>query len=206
MKRKIIIIAIIVIAVIVVLAVAAYIWIMNPFNIGISPLATSNMPLETGRRLEIAFSYNKQRMVASSQYAFWIEGMDGNYIDTLYVTQWTARGGYSYRPLSIPLWVSAAQPTGISSAEMDAISGATPRNGDYFAYWDFTDRNGDPVTGAQFRYFIEGTMNNNDDVLYTGVITIGSEKWEEIPIPVYSLNDSVYKDMLSNVRVTFHPD
>jgi hypothetical protein len=73
----------------------------------------------------------------------------------------------------------------MGSAEIDAISGATPRNGDYFVYWDFTDRNGNPVAGEQFRFFIEGTMNNHDDVLYTGIITVGDEVWEDIPIPVY---------------------
>ena len=202
MKKKIIIIAI---AVVILFAGGVYIWITNPFNVGIDPLVTSTRQADTGRQLEISFSYSKQRMVASSQFAFWIEDMDGNYIDTIYVTRWTARGGYSYRPLSIPQWVSAAQPTGMSSEEIDAVSGATPRSGDYFVYWDFTDRNGNAVDGTQFRYFIEGTMNNNDDVMYTGIINVGEETWEDIPIPAYSLQDSVYKDMISNVRVTFHP-
>jgi len=204
LKKKTIIIAIIAGAIIVLFA-AGYIWIMNPFNVGIDPLMTSSRQADAGRQLEISFSYSKQRMVASSQFAFWIEDMDGNYIDTLYVTQWTARGGYSYRPLSIPIWVSAAHPSNISASEMDAISGATPRSGSYFAYWDFTDRNGNTVTATQLRYFIEGTMNNNDDVLYTGIITVGEEAWTETPTPVYSLQDSVYKDMISNVQVTYYP-
>ena len=205
LKKKLIIVAIVVGAVLIVLAVAAYIWVMNPFNVGIDPLVTSSLPADAGRRLEISFSYRKQRLIASSQFAFWIEDMDGNYIDTLYVTQWTARGGYSYRPLSLPIWVSAAQPSGIGISEMDAISGATPRSGSYFVYWDFTDRNGDVVTATQLRYFIEGTMNNNDDVLYTGIITVDGGGWTQDPTPEYSLQDSVYKDMISDVRVTFHP-
>jgi len=205
LKKKTKIIAIVVIAVIVLLAAVAYIWIMNPFNVGIDPLVTQNRQMDSGKRLEISFSYSKQRMVASSQFAFWIEDMDGNYIDTLYVTQWTARGGYSFRPLSLPLWVSVAQPTGISASEMDAISGATPRSGSYLVYWNFTDRDGNPASGTQFRYFIEATMNNHDDVIYTGVITVGGQSWEQTPTPEYSLQDSEYKDMISNVRVTFFP-
>ena len=203
MKKKIIIIVIA--GVLVVLAATMYIMIMNPFKIGIDPLVTSNGRIDTGRRLEISFTYNKQRLVASSQFAFWIEDMDGNYIDTLYITQWTAKGGYSYRPLSLPRWVSVARPSGMSSAEIDAISGATPGNGTFFAYWNFTDSNGNPVMGKEFRYVIEGTMNNNDDVLYTGIITAGESVWEETPMPVYSLPDSGYKNMISNVLVTYHP-
>jgi len=204
-KKKLIIIAIIAGAVIVVLAAAGYIWVMNPFNVGIDPLVTSSRPADAGRLLEISFSYSKQRLIASSQFAFWIEDMDGNYIDTLYVTQWTARGGYSYRPLSLPIWVSAAQPSGIGTVEMDAISGATPRSGSYYIYWDFTDRNGNMVTDTELRFFIEGTMNFNDDVMYTGVITVGDEGWTQTPAPEFSLQDSVYKDMVTDVRVTFHP-
>ena len=207
MKKKVLIIILIVAVVLVALFAFAYIRVMNPFNVGIDPLTRQNeqAETETGKRLEISFSYSKQRLVASSQYAFWIEDMDGNYIDTIYVTQWTAQGGFSYRPLSIPQWVSVANPANMSSTEIDAISGATPFSGDYKITWDFTDRNGNPVTGTQLRYFIEGTMNNNDDVIFSGIIELGSEKWEETPTPIFSFPDSEYKNMLTNVSVAFFP-
>jgi hypothetical protein len=94
----------------------------------------------------------------------------------------------------------------MSSSEIDVIAGATPRPGDYLAVWDFTDRNGNMVTGTEFRYFIEATMNNDDDVLYTGVITIGEEAWEYSPMPEYTVPDSDYKAMITNVRVAFYPN
>ena len=202
MKKKILII---VSAVIVAFVVFAYIWVMNPFNIGIGPLTTQTGQPDAGRRLEISFTYSKQRMIASSQYAFWIEDMDGNYIDTVYVTQWTAQGGFSYRPLSIPLWVSVAEPSAMSSAEIDAISGATPRSGDYLMVWDFTDRNGNAVTETELRFFIEGTMNNEDCVVFSGTITAANKMQVVVPQPVFSFPDSEYKDMLTNVMVTFFP-
>jgi len=185
---------------------AMYYMIMNPFNVGITPLTPAGKHTDTGKRLELSFNYKKQRMVASSQYAFWIEDMNGNYIDTLYVTKWTAAGGYSYRPLTIPKWVSAAKPADMSETEIDAVSGATPRNGAYTVSWDFTDRNGDPVTGTEFRFYFEGTQNNEDSVLYTGIFNINSGAWTIIPDAVYSQPDSEYKGMLSNVRVAFHPN
>ena len=205
MKKKVKITLIIVAVALVALFAGAYIMIMNPFNIGIDPLRKSNGEQESGKRLEITFTYSKQRMIASSQYAFWIEDMDGNYIDTIYVTQWTAQGGFSYRPFSIPQWVSVANPAEMNQAEIDAISGATPFSGEYAVSWDFTDRNGNPVTGTQLRYFIEGTMNNEDDVLFSGIITIGDEKWEETPTPVFSIPNSEYKNMLTDVKVAFFP-
>ena len=205
MKKRTKIILICIASVVVVFLSFAYVMIMNPFNINIEPLIPANRQGEAGKRIEVSFTYKKQRIVASSQYAFWIEDMDGNYIDTVYVTQWTADGGFSYRPHSIPQWVSAAQPSGMNSAEIDAISGATPRNGDYTVSWDFTNRNGSPVTGTEFKYFFEGTMNNEDNVMYTGIIKIGPEPWTETPVPEYTLQDSEYKEMLSNVRLAFFP-
>ena len=205
MKKKTKIILIIVAVALLALFAFAYVWVMNPFNIGINPLTAQGESAETGKRLEISFNYSKQRMIASSQYAFWIEDMDGNYIDTIYVTGWTAQGGFNYRPHSIPQWVSAANPGSMNETEIDAISGATPRSGSYTVTWDFTDRNGNPLAGIEYRYFIEGTMNNEDNVLFTGTINIGNEPWTQTPTPQFSVPDSEYKEMLTNVTVSFFP-
>ena len=204
MKKKIIIITIA--AAILLFAGFAFSMILNPLNMGISPLIKANGQEQTGRRFEISFSYNKVRLIASSQYAAWIEDMDGNYINTLYVTRYTAKEGYQRRPKSIPKWVSAAQPADMSAAEIDAISGATPRPGEYRVYWDFTDNNGNPVTGTEYRYFFEATMNNDDDALYSGTITIGEDAWEHSFFPEYSIPDSQYKHMIENVRVAYTPN
>jgi hypothetical protein len=39
-------------------------------------------------------------LVASNQFAFWIEDMDGYYVDVLYVTRYTSPEGYGQRPNS----------------------------------------------------------------------------------------------------------
>jgi len=172
----------------------------------ITPLLSAHEQAQTGRRLEISFSYNKVKMIGSSQYVFWIEDMDGNYVDTLYVTQWTAQGGFRRRPTSISQWVSAAQPADMNPSEINAISGATPKPGDYIAYWDFTDNRGNLVTGTQYRYFIEASMDFNVNVMYSGVITIGDEMQVESPMPKYNNPDSKFNNMISNVRVSFFPN
>jgi hypothetical protein len=185
---------------------ATIVKVKNPFNFGISPLVVTDEQKQTGRRLEISFSYDNLLLVASNQYAFWIEDMEGNYIDTLYVTRYTAGEGYRRRPQSISKWVAAADPNTMHSLEIDAITGATPKPGDYIVCWDFTDGRGQLVTGDQYRYFIEGTMYMDDDVLYSGIITVGTESWEDYPNPEYRIPDSKYKTMLSNVRVAYYPN
>ena len=172
---------------------------------GLNTLKTVQEQELSGSRLEISFSYTNVRLIASSQFAFWIEDMDGNYVDTLYVTQWTAQGGYQRRPTSIPKWVMAARPAGMQQSEIDIISGATPSNGDYLVSWDFTDRKGNLVTGMQYRYFIEATMNFNEHVLFSGIITVG-ETFSYNPTPVFSPPDTRYNNMITNVRVTYYQD
>jgi hypothetical protein len=145
-------------------------------------------------------------LVASNQYAFWIEDMDGNYIDTLYVTRYTAGEGYRRRPQSIPQWVLAAKPGDMRAAEIDAIEGATPKPGNYVVSWDFTDGEGNPMEDTHYRYFVEGTMYMGDNVLYSGIFTLGEDVWEEYPAPEYSIPNGEYKAMLSNIRVAYYPN
>ena len=202
MKKKLIIATL---AAMLLLSAATVNKVMNPFNIGISPLMSVTQA-ENGRRLEITFSTENLLLVASNQYAFWIEDMDGNYVDTLYVTRYTAREGHRRRPQSLPQWVSSAKTGNMRSSEIDAISGATPKPGEYAVNWDFTDSKRELVTGTRYRYFIEGTMFMDDNVLYSGIIVIGEDSWEEYPVPEYSVYDSQYKAMLSNVRVAYYPN
>jgi hypothetical protein len=203
LRKKLIIVTL---AAALLLGTATVVKVKNPLNFGIKPLLADDGQRQTSKRLEVSFSYDNLLMVASNQYAIWIEDMDGNYVDTLYVTRYTAGEGYRRRPQSIRKWVAAAKPDNMRSAEIDAITGATPKPGNYVVYWDFTDGKGRHVTDYQYRYFFEGTLYLDDDVMYSGVINLGDDLWEEYPEPEYTIADSEYKAMLSNVRVAYHPD
>ena len=201
-KKKLIITAI---AVVIGFGVITVIMTMCTSTSGLNSLQTAEGQELTGRRLEISFSYTNVRRIASSQFAFWIEDMEGNYVDTLYVTQWTAQGGFRRRPTSISQWVSTARPADMQQSEIDTISGVTPRPGDYLVTWNFTDRNGNPVSGRHYRYFIEATMNFNDHALFTGIVTLG-EALTHNPTPVFSPPDTRFHNMISNVRVAYSPN
>ena len=54
-------------------------------------------------------------------------------------------------------------------------------------------------------YSIDFCYYNNDDVIFSGIIEAGNEKWEDLPTPVFSIANSEYKEMLTNVRVRFFP-
>lgn len=178
----------------------------NPLNMGIEPLALASEQEPVGKRLEISFSYDRLALIASNQYAIWIEDLDGNYIDTLYVTRYTSQEGHRRRPNSIPQWVSAAKPGDMSASEIDAVSGATPKPGNYVIDWDFTDRNGNMVPDSQYRYFFEASLYNDDLAVYSSIINTDGEPWTDEPAPEYSNPDSEYKAMISNVKVAYYPD
>ena len=179
---------------------------MNPMNICISPLQTANGQMQTGRTFAVSFSHANLALVASNQYAFGIEDMDGNYVDTLYVTRYTAQEGHRCRLNSIPQWVSASGRADMRNSELNAISGATPKPGDYLVCWDFTDNKGNLVADTQYRFFIEASVMNDDTANYSGVITIGDKAWEEYLALEYSNPNSEYNSMLTNVRVVYNPN
>ena len=106
----------------------------------------------TGERLEISFRFQRGG-IASSQYAIWIEDKAGRMIRTLYATSFTAGGGYEYREDALPIWVSKAKPQNLSSAQIDAITGATPQNSVMTYQWDGTDDNGHRVPQGTYTFF-----------------------------------------------------
>jgi hypothetical protein len=120
LKKKLVIVTL---AAVFILGSATVVKVKNPFNFGVSPLNANDGRQQIGRRLEISFTCDNLLMVASNQYAIWIEDMDGNYIDTLYVTRYTAGEGYRRRPKSIRNWVAAANPRDMFATELGVYRG-----------------------------------------------------------------------------------
>ena len=121
----------------------------------------------------IKFDYEKISGMASNQFAIWIEDMDGNYVNTLYATRWTANGGYESRPDSIASWVSKSKLASMPKAKVDAIAGATPNTGNLSYSWDLTDADGESVQSGEYKFFVEGTLRWKNHVVYSGVIALG---------------------------------
>ncbi len=78
-----------------------------------------------------------------AQAVIWLEDLNGNYIQTLYVTERAARKNWIFspkegRPESLPVWYnaskydaakSAKKEKGLEGAEFDAVTNATPKSG-----------------------------------------------------------------------------
>jgi len=123
--------------------------------------------------VELTFTFTRQSGAASNQFAAWIENTEGKYIKTLYVTKWTANDGYSKRPDSIPMWVKKSDPSKMTKAQIDAVSGATPQTGMLTCTWDGTDGKGAALPNGNYVLVLEGTLRWKNQVYYRAPIALG---------------------------------
>ena len=143
----------------------------------------------TSGEIVITFDYEKISGMASNQFAVWVEDMNGNYINTIYATQWTANGGYKDRPDSVAMWVEKSDIASMPEYYVDAIAGATPKvSGSQSYAWNLKDINGNTVQPGEYKFFVEGTLRWKNYVLYSGVIKIGDE-----PVTVQADVEFVYE-------------
>jgi len=163
----------------------------------------------------ISFEYTRQSGPASNQHAVWIEDMDGNLIKSLFASRWTANGGYRTRPDSIALWAERAGLTNMSSNEVDAVAGATPRAGLQSYTWDLTDLNGETVPQGDYMFFVEGTLRWKNFVLFSGTITVSDDPatveaeaifhYEDSERYAALTSDSTENNMIGPVTAIFTP-
>jgi hypothetical protein len=156
-----------------------------------------DQPEYASGELIISFDYTKQSGSASNQYAVWIEDINGMYIKTLYATKWAAEGGYKSRPDAIAFWVTRANRASMPDAEVDAVSGATPKTGPQSYTWDLTDKDGSPVPVGEYMFLVEGTLRWKNFAIYSGVISIG-----DAPVTVTADRGYVYEKSDSNKALT----
>jgi len=122
---------------------------------------------------EITFTFTRQSGSASNQFAVWIENAQGQYVKTVYATRYTAGGGWKRRASSIPVWVKQSGLSGMTNAQVDALTGATPRAGALTYTWDGTDSRGAPVSAGDYVIILEGTLRWENQVYYRAPIRLG---------------------------------
>ena len=77
---------------------------------------------ESQGEVQIIFEFSRQNIIASNQFALWIEDMDGNLIKTVFVTNFTGEGGYKIRKNFLPVWVKKTEPETMDEEKIDTIS------------------------------------------------------------------------------------
>lgn len=168
--------------------------------------AASQITENEGGTVQISFPFTKQDITASNQFAVWIENAKGDFIKTLFVTDFTASGGYEQRSEALPAWVERSGIKSKISSNIDAFSGATPTTGAQEFSWDCKGKNGKVVSDGTYHFYVEATLHWNSRVLYTGEITIGGAKNSVKASAEYFGADIPEKDMIGEVSAIYLPN
>jgi hypothetical protein len=121
---------------------------------------------------EVSFSFTRQSGFSSNQFAVWVEDPHGRHVRTLYATRFTANGGWRRREHSLPLWVKQSNAAGMQKAQIDAVTGPTPRNGILSYVWDGTNSEGRALPAGEYKIFLEATLRNENRVLYAAAVQL----------------------------------
>jgi hypothetical protein len=163
--------------------------------------AVQRAAAQSAATVELTFTFTRQSGAASNQFAAWIEDTEGKYIKTLYVTRWTANGGYSRRPSSIPVWVKKSDPSKMTKAQIDAVSGATPQTGTVTCAWDGADSRGTALPTGDYVLVLEGTLRWENQVYYRVPITLGKGTMTPIINVEYAGSATAERAMIRDVKV-----
>lgn len=153
--------------------------------------------------LSVKLNFKRSGTIASNQYAVWIENAEGELIKTLYVSDFTANGGYARRKDCVPTWVAHAHPAQMSTDELDAVSGATPRSGQHSYTWNGQDEHGNAVADGEYRIYVEGTLYWSSTVLYSGVVRWGGDSQTIRLKPAFSEEAATNRNMITVVMAEY---
>ena len=163
------------------------------------------------KTLEVSFNYQRQPGPGSNQYAVWIENDKGDVVRTLFVTSYTTKGrtrpgeepmrGYVKRPNCVPTWVKQAKAAEQNDQQLDAFTGATPKTGGTQIFtWDLTDQQGKAVKKGTYKVFVEATLYQASDIIYTGTFSTKDKAGEIKLTSTLTEPDEKHKDMVTNVK------
>lgn len=155
---------------------------------------------QSSAAVELEFNFTRQSGHASNQYAVWIEDAQGQYVKTLYATLWTARGGWSRRSTSIPVWVRQSGLSDMTRSEINALSGATPATGIVTYVWDGTNSHGVTVPDGNYMLLLEGTLRWENQVFYSIPFSLGQGSSALEFNVQYSGDSTAERTMISDVK------
>lgn len=157
--------------------------------------------------VKIQYNLSNIPKLGSNQVAVWIEDTKGNYICTLYATEFTASGGYAQRPEALPQWFKKSNWKNAKKSEVDAVSSATKKPGTINITWDCKDNNKKNVKPGKYVYFIEGNIYWDNTVLWRGEIQVGNNENKSMAKAEYQPESAKNQGtLIENVSAVYTPN
>ena len=170
--------------------------------------ATAQRNSKKANAVELSFNYQKQSGAGSNQWAVWVENSEGKVVRTLTVTSFTSKGrggrrGYTFRPTCVPTWVKNAGAEQMSDEQIDAVTGATPKESGIQTYtWDFKDADGKDVPAGDYKICFEATLYFNSILLYTGTFSTKDKAGDITLTSTLTEEDESHKNMITEVKAS----
>lgn len=185
--------------------------ILASMLLSVIAVAQSSKKAVKASALEVSFNYQRQAGPGSNQYAVWIENEKGEFVKTLFVTSYTAKGrsrgaepakrGYIVRPACVPVWVKDSKAEEKTDMQLDAVTGATPQAGGVQTFtWDFTDEQGKAVPQGIYRVKVEATLIFDSDIVYTGTFSTKDKPGNITLTSELTKPDEQHKNMVTDVK------
>jgi hypothetical protein len=164
---------------------------------------TSAAGQPAGGILEVSFLFNKaEEVVPSYQTAIWLEGENGGFVKTLFVSQFLAGAGTSLEVLC-PDWIKQAHWEKVDEAEFDAVTRPTPPIGSNSLKFDCLSKG---ILPGTYYFCVQAHINANFNILYRGRIAVGGGASEGAAEAFYSpKKHPLASEILSDVRAKYVP-
>ena len=152
--------------------------------------------------LEISFTFDKPQDIEPSYCAaIWLEDMNGQYVRSLFVTEYLSYGGYNDSTIC-PEWSTGADWDNVTDDEFDTVTQATPPVGSHTLTFACEDHH---LMTGQYKYFVQTHVIEELNVLYSGVIELGKENSDRAEMERISAHLNVSPNTLSNVSAKYVP-
>ena len=138
--------------------------------------------------------------IPSYQLSVWLEKPDGNFVKTLFVSEYLAYGGYLEYGIC-PSWSKNASWDKVTKEELDAVSGATPEPGDVKFKSEFSI---DQIPDGEYLLFIQVHLKEDLNDTYKGNVKLiaGKETVAKIkPYKIKRIKNAEQKGILSSIEL-----
>ncbi len=163
----------------------------------------NNQKSEGGGDLTLQYDLYRINKMGSNQIAIWVEDTNGNYINTIYATRFTAKGGYAKRATSLPTWVKQSKVDKMTKQEVDTISKATKKAGKITINWSCVNNKGEKLPKGDYILKIEGNIYQDNMIMYSGQFEVGGDNITVALSPTYSSESAKDFKLIENVTISY---
>ncbi len=124
-------------------------------------------------QIELSFHLNKiEAFTSSDQMVVWLEKPDSTFVKTFFICDYLAYGGFALTTICTD-WSGRAAWQNITKEEFDAVTAATPTNGE--VKFEFEIKKED-IPNGEYNIFIEIHLAENYNELYGGKVNLSDER------------------------------